>query len=317
VSKKPARWKSYSFLLLNTLVWGLSFIAVKPALEFTTPFRYLMYRFILASLLCLPIIWFYLRQGHRVTVTQILKIAGIEVIGTIFCLGVLYLGLRQTTALEANLISSASPLFVTLGGIWILKEREEKHEWLGLALALSGTLLLIVLPLFQSMGGLRHVSVLGNLLILSSLIGNMVYIPLAKRYYAGIPKLFGTSIGFLVGAVSFSLISLTEMSGSLTQLWQIARIETQIPEVQTASIYMAVFGSIIGLTALIKGQDGIEVSEATLFGYLSPLVYLPLGYLILKEAPTPIQILGLSLTLVGVWIAEQRIRRRPRKSSKK
>ncbi len=290
---------------------------VKPALEFTTPYRYLFYRFVLASLVSIPIILFYVRKGSRVSLRQLIQIGLLELLGTTFCLSLLYLGLRHTTALEANLISSVSPLLVTLGGIWILKEREEKHEWLGLTLALTGTLLLVVLPLFQGMGGLKHVSLIGNLLILGSITGNMFYIPLAKKYYAGVPKLLGTSFSFFIGAITFFLISLAQMGGSPAALLQTSKIEIQIPEVQVAFIYMAIFGSIIGLTTLLKGQEGIEVSEATLFGYLSPLVYIPVGFFVLHEMPTPIQLFGLGLTLAGVWLAEQRFRRRPRRQSAK
>jgi drug/metabolite transporter (DMT)-like permease len=316
VSKKPARWKSYTFLLINVVVWGLAFIVVKPSLTVTTPFRYLFYRFTLAGLISLPIIWYYLRR-YSLTLKQVIRIAWTELIGTTLCLGLLYAGLSHTTALETNLINSASPLFVTLGGIWILKEREEKHEWLGLGLALTGTLLLVVLPLFQSMGGLREISFLGNLLIFGSILGNMFYIPFAKIAYKGMPKLLGASISFGVGALSFGILSLIEIGGSVSQLVHTIQFEVAVPEVQMATLYMAIFGSIIGLTCLLKGQDGIEVSEATLFGYLSPLVYIPIGFLILAEVPTPVQLLGLGLTLTGVWIAEQRIRNQSRKSAKK
>ena len=76
-----------------------------------------------------------------------------------------------------------------------------------------------------------------------------------------------------------------------------------------ASGYMAIFGSIIGFTAYLKGQEGIEASEATLFTYLQPLIYIPLGILLLNEKVHPVQIGSLFIILFGVIIAEKRARR--------
>lgn len=69
---------------------------------------------------------------------------------------------------------------------------------------------------------------------------------------------------------------------------------------------MAVFGSIVGLTAYIQGQDGIESSEASLFWYLQPLIAIPLAFIVLGEKALPLQWLGLGLVLIGVAIAERR-----------
>ena len=69
---------------------------------------------------------------------------------------------------------------------------------------------------------------------------------------------------------------------------------------------MAIFGSIIGFTAYLKGQEGIEASEATLFTYLQPLIYIPMGILLLHENVSLIQIISLMIILIGVLIAEKR-----------
>ena len=69
---------------------------------------------------------------------------------------------------------------------------------------------------------------------------------------------------------------------------------------------MAIFGSVIGLIAYIKGQDKIEASEASLFSYLQPLIYLPLGVLLLKENISPQQLIGLGLIIIGVITAEKK-----------
>ena len=71
-------------------------------------------------------------------------------------------------------------------------------------------------------------------------------------------------------------------------------------------IYGAIFGSIIGLTTYIKGQDGIEASEASLFTYLQPAIYIPLGYFLLQESASLLQIFSLLIIIFGVYIASRK-----------
>jgi drug/metabolite transporter (DMT)-like permease len=111
---------------------------VKPALNYITPYYFLYIRYLVASLLLLPLL--YALWPKHASIKWLLKIISIESIQVLVSLGFLYLGLSQTPALTASLIGSAAPIFTTLAGILILKEREEKREWIGLVISLLGTL---------------------------------------------------------------------------------------------------------------------------------------------------------------------------------
>ncbi len=235
-------------------------------------------------------------------------ICGIELIGTTLTLSLLYFGLRVTSALEASILVTTFPIFITIAGICCLKEKEERHEWIGLGIAFLCTVLLTAIPLLKSSHLPSSVSLIGNILIIGQNIFNAIYFILGKKYYHNLPKLFVTSISFYLGAVSFFLLSLTEVHFSTQALWQAAQIDSQSPLVWLAVIYAAIFGSIIGLTTMIKGQDGIEVSEAGLFGYLQPLVFIPLSVWWLRESFTWTQFLLLLGVIFGVYISERRFK---------
>lgn len=290
-------------MLLNVVCWGAAFVAVKPAFDTTTPFRFLFYRHLLASVLVIPLFWHYRKQIQKLG-GKVLTIIGIETIGSTIALSLLYAGLAQTTVLEAGLITTSLPLFITLGGIFLLKEKQEGHEWLGMLIAFAATLYLTVFPLLtnQEMSG---VSIFGNVLLIASNVANLFYFPLAKKHYAKLPKLMVTSISFVVAAVSFFILSLFEV-GSWDAFSQAATIDFTSPAVLFATFYMAVFGSIIGLSAYMKGQDGIESSEAGLFYYLQPIIYIPLAFIVLGEVILTNQVIALAVILVGVVIAERR-----------
>lgn len=292
-------------MLLNTVVWGAALPLVKPGLEVTTAFRFLFERFTLASLLVIPLLWWFWRNRPSLRVS-LPKIIGLELLGTTVALSLLYLGLERTSALEASLIATTTPIFTTLGGIIFLHEKEERREWIGLGVALFGTLLLVGEPLISGSWRGAEFSFLGNVMIFLQNIAIATYYLLAKKYYRGLPKLFVASVSFVVGMISFGVISLLEVGGSIGGLATAVRLDLGVPAVWLAVGYMATLGSIVGLTAYIKGQDGIEASEASLFTYLQPLVYVPLSWMIFGDSLSPFLLLALAVIASGVLIAESK-----------
>lgn len=290
---------AYIVLGINTLVWGLAAAAVKPALAFISPEKFLFYRFLIASLLCVPVlVWTF--RSRKWKTEEIAKVIGLELVGTTLILWMIYQALSLTSALETSLIYSTSPLFVTLAGIVFLKERETKREWKGLAIALAGTLIITVEPLVFGKrfdGG----STAGNILIL---VQNLVwagYLVAAKKVYRKLPKIGVTAISFLVGTVTFFILSWPQGNplGSLAA-------DLQIPAAQMAVWYMAIFGSIIGTTTYLIGQNLIEVSEATVFTYAQAVVAVPAAMWWLGETLSPVALIGILIVAAGVYLTEKR-----------
>jgi len=305
--KKQSRTTSYAFMIVNTIVWGASLILVKPAFEVTTPFRFLLYRYVLASALSLPILIHYLPKIKNLK-QALTKITLIEVLGGTLALSLLYSGLSMTSAIEASLITTTTPIFVSILAVMMLKEKEEKHEIVGLGIAFIGTLLLTVLPIFNGHAQLNNISLAGNLLVVGQNIATAFYFVFAKKHYQQLPKIFVAAASFYVCLITFAPLSAFE-AGGVSQLITAIGQDLQHVSVWVASGYMAIFGSIIGFTAYLKGQEGIEASEATLFSYLQPLVYIPMGIWLLKESVSLIQIISLVIILLGVIVAEKRYRR--------
>lgn len=297
--KKP-RLLAYLALLGNTLVWGLALPIVKKGFEAgLTPVSFLIGRFALAIIFSLPII-IYLELKHKkirkhFTFKNILKIIPLEILGTFLALYLLYQGLDRTSAIESSLIAITWPVLVTLGGIFFFKEREEKHELTGLILAIIGTIILVGEPLIRNSGFTGTLT--GNLYVLGQNFAIAAYYLLAKKHYQGVNKWLVTHISFWVGLISFTTLSLIQGQPLMWQpgLW---------PSI--AVIYMGIFGSIIGLTLYLIGQNNIEASEASLFTYLQPVFSVPMAIFLLKESIHPTEIIALAIIIFGVYKAEKR-----------
>lgn len=296
---------SIGFLLLNTLVWGAALPIAKPGLEITTPFRFLFGRFLVAALVIFPMLAWYLYTKPNLK-KFVPRILALEILGTTISLSLLYFGLDLTSALESSLITTTVPIFTILGGIIFLREKEERREWIGLTIAFAGTLLLVVEPLFRGSWQAAEFSLLGNTLVFAQNIAISAYYLLAKKWYRQIPKLFASGVSFWVGAVSFAALSWWE-SWQQGELW-LTSLQTDFsaPAVQIAILYMAILGSIVGLTAYIKGQDGIEASEASMFTYLQPLVYIPLTWMMFGDTLSLPLAAALVIIAIGVGFSEIR-----------
>jgi len=303
---KRSRLIAYVALILNALIWGLAIPIVKLGFNAgLSPTSFLFARFALATFFSLPIFFFLLKKGslkNQLTLKNIAIITAHELLGTFAALWLLYEGVARTSAVASSLIAVTWPIFVVLGGIFILKEREEKHEWAGLILAITGTLILILSPLLHN-GFKVEGSTSGNLLILSQNLAIAAYYLLAKKFYKNLNKWLVTHISFWVGTISFGAVLLFRNNNSLLLIPQ-SLAEIGWPLI--AILYMSILGSIVGLTLYLIGQNKIEASEASLFTYTQPIFALPLAIFLLGETVSPIQIIASLLILVGVFIAEKR-----------
>lgn len=292
-------------MLINITVWGAALPVSKFAVNETSAFLFLFYRFAVALIFSLPILIFYWRK-YRPSLQEVGLIIILELLGTSLALGSLYLGLQRTTTLEASLLTSTIPLFVTLGGIIFLREVEESSEWIGLLIALAGTLLITLEPILT--GRYQHAgfSLLGNLLVMLSNLAYAAYILLAKKYYQRLPKLLISSLSFWIGVITFLILSAWQMEFDWLTWQQTVWTDLAQPLITWPAIYMGIFGSIIGLTTYIAGHNLIEASEASLFTYLQPLIYIPLAYFLHGEQMQSLLIVAVGFIALGVLIGEIR-----------
>jgi len=294
------RLKAYLALLGTALVWGAALPIVKPALSYISPTQFLYFRYLIAAPLLLPfLLKFFLR--FRPNLHTVLNIFFVESY-SFFGLILLYRGLQLATAIEASLIGATGPIFIVLGGILLLHEKEEKFEWTGLIISFIGTLILVLEPLLTGKNHSTSFSLTGNLMIIGYNLLNVFSVIYQKKLYKHIPKIYVSSLSYPIGlCIFFLILTLTGSSTSVSLL--------TIPSVILASGYMAIFGSIIGFTLFIYGQNLIEASEASLFTYLQGIIAIPFAYLMLKESVTWLQVIAVLIVSLGVYLAERRPKR--------
>lgn len=283
-------------LLYNSIIWGAAFPITKPVFEILSPLQYLFLRYLLAGILSIPIFLIYYHKKHP-KISKIIKPLLLELAALVFPILILYQGLSNTSALEASLIGSTGPLFVILGGIVFLKEKESRREWQGLTLSLFGSLLLIFEPLWNGHGFVGS-SLTGNLQILFYNLLWAIYAVFAKKYYKKSPPLSLGALTYLITACIYAFIlSYYSSLPSLSLL--ITHNSLFLP-----IIYMAIPGGIVANIFYLYASSRIEVSEANLFTYLNGIWAIPASYLLLGEKPTITALIAISLIAYGVYRGE-------------
>jgi len=297
-----SRRLAYLALIGNTILWGAAIPIVKRGfVDGLTPQVFLLGRFFFAAFFSIPIIIFHKRTRAFINSFKsknLLKIILLEFVGALSLL-ILYQGVAETSAVESSLILATLPIFMTIGGIILLKEREEKHEVLGLVIALTGTLLLISGPLLE---GNTNGNLTGNLLVFLYVIVVTVYYLVAKKIYKSLSIWVAVHIGFWVTLLLLMGITIAngQVFSQLPQLFSVSFWPL------TAILYMAIGGSILGLTLYLIGQDKIEVSEATVFNYLQLAIAIPLSIFLLNESIKFIEIIAIIIIASGVYLVEKR-----------
>ncbi len=281
---------AYFILLINTALWGFSAPIIKHSFQFVSPSVFLLYRYLFATVIFLPFFLIYrTHTKHHISHLQTIIIA---LLGTPLCLLPLFYGLNQTTAVEASILESSSPIFTVLMCYFFLKETVKPKEWKGLVIAIIGTFIIALEPLLVGQNHLR-LSVQGNLLIILSNIIWTLFIILSKKIQTN--PIYLSFYSFLLSIPFFYFISVSSKTPLLIN-----------PLALPGILYMAIGGSIIAFWAYQEGQKRIEASEAAVFTYLKPAFAIPLSILWLKETFSPIAILATILIIFGVITSEKR-----------
>ena len=275
-------------LLLATFLWGTSFVAVKSALAYATPFAFITVRFGIAALALAP--------GTRFRPYP----AGPELKGGLL-LGVLVAvgfisqtaGLVITTPSRSAFIVAVSSILAPVIALALLGQRPSWLMAAALALAMLGIYLLTA----PDAGGLNKGDLL-TLICAACFGGQIVAVgTLARRYDAR--------------RLVFLQIALTAVLGAFaTAVFERPHIRWT-PQFLGVLGYTVAFASTICFLLQMRAQRDMSAGRAALIFCFEPLFAALTSWLVLGERLSVLQWLGGALILLGLLVAELPLARRP------
>ncbi len=278
------------------VVWGTGSVASKFLLGVFAPAGLQCLRNLAGGLILLTIVAL-LRPGLR----RSLRISFFPLLGLGVLLGVQMLtfviGLDLTYASEAVLVFSTAPVWtaviVAVAGLEVMYLR----NWAGFFVALGGVAM-VMLGAETSPTTVAPARITGDLVMLASTVLYGVYMilsrPLMQRH--------GTLV---VTAVALVLSNVLLVPVGLGQL--IATPWRQLAGLHWALLaYVVCVAMVYGMLMWYRSVKIRGASQTIVYQYLTPIVALAAAVAFLHEQPTGWQLVGIVVTLAGVYIASQR-----------
>ncbi len=276
------------------LVWGSTFLAVKIGSMQFGPFRLAAFRQIPAAALLFG--WaFWVKNQPIPSREYILRqlFIGILTIGA--WNGMVNWALLSLPIGLVSLFASLVPVAIAvLGQFWAKTERLSPRRWLGIGLGLAG-LGIIFSESWQELAQPDHL--LGIFLTLGAVILWGIGTVYAKRFSSeNSSPVIDSGLQLLGGGLTVLVASLFYDFFKPLEINYLGWLSLG---------YVIIFGSVLAMTAYLFALKHLPATVASIYTYVNPMVAILLGVLFLGEHAGPTVLLGMGVTLVGVYLVNR------------
>ncbi len=290
--------KSYQVYILVTLCvlfWSGNFVLGRFIKDDLEPLELAFFRWFFVVILLLPSLLFinikkvFELIKSNFIIVSVLAILSVSVYNTF-----VYLALQSTTATNALLINSGTPLIIIILSALILKTKITKIQLFGILLSTFGVSFLILKGDFNSISSLEFHN--GDFWIMFSGFAWALYSVLLKFK----PKGYKNSELFIANMYIGFLYLLP------VYLFQGYNIETQITHIENYwyfFLYVSLFASILSYIFWTTGVENIGASKTGQFVHLMPLFGSILAFFFLGETLEAFHILGGLFIATGIYLS--------------
>ncbi|HUL10523.1 MAG TPA: DMT family transporter [Candidatus Acidoferrum sp.] len=277
---------------LFVLLWASGFVVTKLGIAFAEPFTFLLYRFVIVTVLLAAI-----ALATRAPWPRSWRLAGhIAVVGLL--LQAMYLGgvytaiARGIPAGISALIVGVQPIIIAAAVGPLLGERVRARQWLGLLLGFLGIGMVLWNKLSLDIGQLEGVA--WNVVGLIGITAATLY---QKRYCAGMDWRSGGVIQYAAAAVAtYAMTLIMGESGAI--VWSRDIVIAYLWLILVLSI-----GAVSLLGWLIRRGEASRV--ASMFYLVPPTAALG-SWLLFGETLGALALLGMAVTVLGVALVARR-----------
>jgi len=288
-----SRFSAFFLLALANLLWSGNWIAGRALRDAFDPITLNFWRWVVATLVlapfALPQLWGKAALIRRhAGILLLLALTGVAVFQ-----GLVYLGLRTTTAVNAVLLNSSLPLFMLLCSWAIERERASPRQIAGMLVSLAG--ILVILSRGEPGALLQLETHGGDFWILLAMPVWGIYSVLLKRRP---PELGGLEFLFVISLAGVLMLA-------PAAAWQALQAPPRMPSAAEALgvLYMGIGASVLVFFFWNRGVSVVGANAAGFTVHLLPAFGTVLAILFLGEAFAGFHALGIATILAGVLLA--------------
>lgn len=289
------QWLSFAALALVMLLWAGNSIVGRAVRDDVPPFTLAFLRWVGALLAVLPFAWRHVMADRQLLARHWQIVLTLGLVGVAAFNGLLYSGLRYTTATNALLLQAAIPALVLLFDRAIFGLRATPWQILGVTISTLGVLVIITRGLPEALLGLAFGT--GEVMILTAVVAWSLYTSLLKRRPAVHP------LSFLI--VTFAIAALA-MAPLAAHEWQEGQRIVWGPLALGSIAYVALLPSAVAYGLYNAAVADLGAGRAGQAITLMPLLGALLAAALLDEALLGFHLLGMILILAGIVVSNLR-----------
>ena len=295
MEQSRARQLGILAVVLSALGFSAKAILVKLAYRHgVDAITLLMLRMAIAMVFFLALLVWPGVERRWPTRRQWLALGGLSLLGYYLASYLDFLGLEYITASLERLILFLYPTLTVLFSA--IRQRQWPRRLTLIAMLVS--YLGMALVFLDDLGTPQTNLWLGSLLVMGSATAYALYLTGSAECIRALG-----SQRFTGWAMSLSCVT-TLLHYSLQRPW--SNLPGLPTEVLVYAGIMALFSTVLPAILLAYGMARIGAAQSALVGTLGPVFTLILGYFVLQESLSPLQLLGAALILLGVWFTAQK-----------
>ncbi len=292
--RRIADWP-YLLLVLTALFWSGNFIVGRAVHETVPPVALAFWRWTGGFLIILPLAWPHLRRDLPVALKHwrimlVLSAVGVAAFNTL-----VYLGLRETTAINGLLIQSFMPIAIVLTSFSLFRDPVSPAQMGGLALSLCGIGAIVARGDISTLAALDFNR--GDLLIFLAIVSYGFYTALLRRR-PPINPLSMVAITFALGALMLAPLHAIE--------WNMGAAPRLDATTLAAMGYVALFPSVLAYLCYNRGVELIGANRAGQFVHLMPVFGTIMAVALLGESFRLFHAIGIALIFAGIVLANRK-----------
>jgi drug/metabolite transporter (DMT)-like permease len=278
------------WLIVVCLIWGSTWLVIKLGLATMPPLLAAGLRFLLASLILLGMLVIRKEELPRGKAFRMLVVVmGLTAFSVPYAL--VYWGQRLIPSALASILFASYPFFVAIfSHVFLPSERMNWLKVIGVVLGFTG-----VYVIFSSQIAIDATIAVGGMaaIVMSAFIqaGSLVYLKKHGETYSPISVNFvSMSIGALILLVA-SVATESYVTVSFTG------------QVLFSIIFLAVFGNVVAFVSYFWLVKHVETVLLSMTSFVTPIIAVALGALVLSETLSPRMFSGATLVLCGILAA--------------
>ncbi|MEE1131460.1 MAG: DMT family transporter [Caryophanon sp.] len=284
-------------LIIATLFWGGNFVIGRAVSDDIPPIALAFYRWCIALLVLAPIA-FTSWKAHLPTfkkhwkIVVVLSLTGVAGFNTL-----VYIGLHDTTSINASLMNSSTPIIIYILAFLFLRERLNRYQVIGTCISLIGVLFILTGGSLESLQMFEFNR--GDMIVLLAVACWGVYSLLIKQYAGvlpGVPTFFMT---IMIGIVTLLPFFIYEtVTAAQPMEWHASSIG--------AIFYVGTFASIVAFLSWNKGVVKLGASRASIYLNFIPVFSALFATLFIGESLQLFQVIGGLAVVAGVLITNRK-----------